>query len=212
MANDHISDVSITTENASLTFDSALMVTTSASSRVTSHPVESGADISDHVVKENIKITIKGVVTALAHKISQKDSAGNLVTETRNVNGFDIQFTRGLTTSITPSQARETIMEIREAVDKLATVVTPTAIYENMVITNITEPRDVSHGGALGGATASWEVSVDLEQLRIISSGTTQIPVASSKADKSEETDSKARSGQADRSTIQQTADSIFGR
>lgn len=189
----YISDVILRGPTTSVVFDTALTVTTGAASQVTSHPVESGSFISDHIVNEDITISIRGIISAIAHKIAMGNNS-------QYVSSQELKYKSGTFTAnlisadaLSPAEARARIFEMRDR-KELLTITTPTALYNNVVITRITEPRDSSHGGALGSDIASWEVVLDLKQVRVVGSGTSQVPVATTKSDKADAVDGSASS------------------
>lgn len=86
------------------------------SAEVTSHPIETGATISDHVITQPDKILLEGFITDTPVAIFAAQQG-------RTQNGFDI-----LNEAF---NAREPIQ-----------IVTGFGIYENMIITRLTLPRE----------------------------------------------------------------------
>ena len=140
------------------------------SARVTESPVESGANVADHVIQEADTLNIDGVITETPISFGEQGPQGDdgLVeipyasTGSRVMDGFE---------------ALRRLMERREPI----TVVTGLRTYTNMVLTNLNVPREPETGLAL-------RFSAELRQVRLVSSASIPpnkaAPKAKSKAQK----------------------------
>jgi len=92
------------------------------SSRVTNYPVEDGSSLSDHIINEPPVVTLEGIVTDTPLAI--------LTFFNRSVDAFN------------------RLIEIHEN-RELVTVVTGIKVYQNMAITVLDIPRDLTTGQSL---------------------------------------------------------------
>lgn len=110
------------------TIDAALSEEHAFDSEVTMFPVESGADITDHVRAQPITVTIEGVVS---------DTPIGLMRDVRNG-----------TTTLPSNDALAKLIEIRDAREPI-TVETTLRVYDNMVMTSLQVPQNSKIGDAL---------------------------------------------------------------
>lgn len=120
----------------SLTIDTVLSERHQADSTVTQQPVEEGSNIADHIVNEPETVVIEGIVSNTPITGGTRNAAQEVFNE---------------------------LYSLRDA-KEVVTVVTGLVVYENMVITNISIPRDRGTGGL---------VRFTVELTRIIKAGTT---------------------------------------
>lgn len=104
--------------------DAALSEEHTFDSEVTEHPVEKGADISDHVRARPIEVTIDGVVS---------DTPIGSLAQRR--------------TGVPSSDAFARLMQIRDAREPI-TIQTSLKTFENMILQSLSAPRDSSTGDA----------------------------------------------------------------
>lgn len=114
--------------------DATLAETHEYSSRVTEFPVENGTVISDYVINDPVKISITGIVS---------DSP--------------IRFLSLFNRS---SDAFNRLVRIHEQ-KEIITVVTGIKIYQNMVMTALSVPRDVDTGQSLSFAMDFQQIILD---------------------------------------------------
>lgn len=152
-----------------ISMDATTNVTPSFNSRITKHPVERQASMADHIVNENVTLTMSGYISnaplqGQVNKSSLVDSTTNLDPEAPT---YDAQ--RG-------KRAYNALLKLRT--DRIPfTVVTEMASYENCFFTSLTLPRDVSNSEGL-------QVEATIEQLRIVDTATTDVILSSVAADK----------------------------
>lgn len=148
-----------TTSIGTLKLDAALTETHTADVDVTDHPVEQGADISDHRRPKPRTLTIEGFVTNTPMPAETAESVQRgLVRNGQTVGTFQSRSTLEPTRS---GEAYETLLSFREG--DLLTVVTTMETLEDMAITALSVPRDAKTGQAL-------RFSVTLKQVIIVSS------------------------------------------
>lgn len=128
-------------------FDAALSETHVGNAEVTKHPVEVGADISDHVRRQPEQLTINGIVsnTPLVFFASLQES---------------------------PRRAEEAYGKLKELKDNgtVISVVTSLREYANMVITGFTVTRDAQNGQVLN-------CTLDLVEVLTAEVQTAEVPV-----------------------------------
>lgn len=196
-------------EARAMSFDAVMNSTYTAKSSVTSFPVETGVNVSDHITNHNEILTMKGIVVAEAHRLSttvdlkvREDRADPfsiipLLRDKRSNPQIEIvnrhvgttpdmpQVPTNLKSELlsTPTTAKSTLLEMRSESDVL-TVVAPDGIHTDMIITDVTFPREASHGGPLDSHNASLEVHMTLEHVRFVTSGTASVPKSQEIKDK----------------------------
>jgi len=101
--------------------------------RLTKHPIEKGADITDHAVVEPKRITLNGVVS---------DSPLGLAAFAQIIDNITGLFGSATSDNLTRSQAAyNTLLQAQESRVPL-TVQTKLKLYENMLITKIRTVQD----------------------------------------------------------------------
>ena len=122
------------------------------SADVTSNPVEDGAPVTDHVIEQADKLTIRGVVTDAPLNASSSIlgfiGGGSADNKTQTV--FDLL---------------DTLIKKREVL----TVYTKHKTYSDMVLTNVTIPRSASVGEAI-------EFRAEFIHIRKVATQTVDVP------------------------------------
>lgn len=127
-----------------LTFDCLESESVDLESEITDHPVEVGANITDHARNKPDRISIVGWISNTPLSTEQKQRAVEAL-------GITIQ-----TTSLEDApagvdgyaeNARSIIREIKEK-HEIVTVVTPSGVYSNMMLERATMPKDYETGDA----------------------------------------------------------------
>ena len=122
------------------------------SADVTSNPVEDGAPVTDHVIEQADKLTIRGVVTDAPLNASSSIlgfiGGGSADNKTQTV--FDLL---------------DTLIKKREVL----TVYTKHKTYDDMVLTNVTIPRSASVGEAV-------EFRAEFIHIRKVATQTVDVP------------------------------------
>lgn len=135
-------------------------ITESHSSEVTitDHPVERGANISDHSRPEPDKLTIEGLITNTPFNRTQRRRIVNAFGQ-----NFDSNTLRDQNQGV-PGYAEAAIAKLRALRKRgdLITVVTHIITYTNMVMTSLNIPRDRSTGDAVR-FTASFKQVIVVE-------------------------------------------------
>lgn len=131
-----------------LMFDAIITSTHESSLTVTKHPVQYGADISDHAIVNPARLTLSVAVSdAMGYISGPNQYPGN-----------------GMTKS---TKAFDTLLQFQRLRTPM-TVFTKLRKYENMVITNITAEDDYTTAHAL-------KATVELEQMMIVSVSETKV-------------------------------------
>jgi hypothetical protein len=110
-----------------LVLDASLSESHSFGSTVTRYPVEDGSLISDHTQLEPIELSMEGIVTNAS---------------------LDPLYQRLYSGTSRMHEAMRALLEIRQKRD-VVTINTGLAVYDMMVLTNITFPRDPQTGESL---------------------------------------------------------------
>lgn len=123
-----------------LVLDATTEVSPRYSNTVTSHPVETGSTITDHVFRNNTVISVRGVIA--------NDSLGNRFQDTYNENRIQT--------------VHDLLVQLRDEA-QLITVSSELKIFPNCVISGLTTPRTAQVGDTL-------EVDITLEQIQVTES------------------------------------------
>lgn len=151
-----------------LAIDCTVTETHTATSSVTSHPVESGSDITDHIRPEPLQLSITGIVsdTPIGSKqINRAISAG----------GTSIQIRQLETPTSATGFGRSAwakLDAIRTAAKPIK-VVTRDKTYESMALVSVSVPKEARTGGA-------FEFTAQFRQVRIVYNRSTRVVVAKS--------------------------------
>lgn len=121
---------------------------------VTDHPVEVGADVSDHARVKPIMLSVQGIISNTPVNRTQQ----RRVIQTQ---GFTIQSTavNGAPAGATgyAEAALERLTTLKEA-RQLVSVVTPSRVYKDMLLTSMKVPRDAKTGDAVRVALTFKEI------------------------------------------------------
>jgi hypothetical protein len=124
-----------------------------SSAKITDHPVEAGAQISDHVVPEQDSLELTARVTNTPI-VSQDETA-----------------------TLSPFRAEEAyrrLIELKNARETVS-VITSLREYENMIITSVGVSRNASSGNVLA-------LSISLRQIRTATSEIVTLPIPTGNA------------------------------
>jgi len=122
------------------------------SAEATSNPVETGAPVTDHVIDQADKLTIKGFVTDTPLTISQS--------------------VQGIVNSGQVGNRTQAVFDLLHQLIKLKepmTVYTKHRIYDDMVLTNVTIPRGAGVGEAI-------EFSAEFISIRKVATQMVDVP------------------------------------
>ena len=146
-----------------ITVDASVSEDHTASSTVTSNPVEEGANVADHVKLEPLRLSIQGVIsdTPLDFEILNSLAKGDF-------KGIAKNFTSGIS-AVLGGTSRSTeqylaLLELRKSREPFQ-VITGLKVYQNMILTNLTVNRTASTGKAI-------HFTAEMEEIRIVQSQT----------------------------------------
>ena len=122
------------------------------SARVTESPLESGANVADHVISEADTLNIDGVITETPVYFSKEPSPGS-------ADLVEVPYASSGSRVLDGYEALRRLMERRQTI----TVVTGLRTYQDMVMTNLNVPREPETGVAL-------RFSAELRQIRMVNS------------------------------------------
>lgn len=147
-------------QKQSLVFDACLSENHSASSTITSHPVESGANVTDHVHNNPDVVTITGLVTNTPIRFPEGlpavpvgQSFANLVNDVSN----DLS-----------KNAYDKLLALKNN-KSLIKIATTLRTYENMLIESFEVSRDKETADALA-------FTMRLQQVRFVKTNTIELP------------------------------------
>ena len=155
-------------------FDTAEAVVKNFPSKVTSHPVEKGSSITDHVVSEPRQVTVTGVISDASFLFAEDDP----FTEVRSL---DDGTTRRVPIAGRSLAALTELEQIRDNRERFQ-LETRDEVFTDMVFTAFTVPRDASTGDAA-------RVKFTAQQIETVQRRFATVPqaVASDDADKAAE-------------------------
>ena len=123
------------TKIGSVEFDAVITFTTINNSEITTHPIELGARISDHVIVEPLEIEIEGVFTNQPLTPPEAIQAG----VTSLLSG---------PLSTNPQARLDALIQLQRGYT-LIDVVSPYAVYSDFYINNISAPREAETGDGI---------------------------------------------------------------
>lgn len=149
------------------------------SSKVTSHPVEDGSEISDHVIKSPRVLTITGIISDNPFSVSSASTEGIDGVEGNVVgNGGKTEVSKRtskigspLLASLSPSsevKLSKTAMEIFESIYEeklLLTIITGLRTYSNMVMENFSVDRNSRTANSLSFSASFKEVFIAVSEV-----------------------------------------------
>lgn len=149
-----------------LALDCTVTETHTATSTVTEHPVESGANITDHIRPDPVQLSITGIV-------SDTPIGSRQVQRSIEVGGASVQVTQQEPPSSATGFGRAAwakLDAIRTAA-KPVKVVTRDKTYDSMALVSLSVPKESKTGGAL-------YFTAQFKQIRIVYNRTTKVVVA----------------------------------
>jgi hypothetical protein len=127
-------------DSLSIVLDASVTETHSSTAEITSHPVESGVNIVDHVRRQPDSITITGIVSNTPTRFPQGVVGVAAVRSVQNL-------IKGVTNDLAKT-AYEQLLELIEG-KQLVKIVTTLREYNDMLLENISVTRDVTYGDSL---------------------------------------------------------------
>jgi len=149
-----------------LALDCTVTETHTATSTVTEHPVESGANITDHIRPDPVQLSITGIV-------SDTPIGSRQVQRAVSVGGASVQVTQQEPPSSATGFGRAAwakLDSIRVSA-KPVKVVTRDKTYESMALVSLSVPKEAKTGGAL-------YFTAQFKQVRIVFNRSTKVVVA----------------------------------
>ena len=149
-----------------LALDCTVTETHTATSTVTEHPVESGANITDHIRPDPVQLSITGIV-------SDTPIGSKQVQRAVSVGGASVQVTQQEPPSSATGFGRAAwakLDSIRVSA-KPVKVVTRDKTYESMALVSLSVPKEAKTGGAL-------YFTAQFKQVRIVFNRSTKVVVA----------------------------------
>ncbi len=158
-------------------FDTAETVVKNFPNKVTTHPIEDGSPITDHVVSEPKKVSVSGVISDAAFLFREDDP----FTEIKTITVGDGQVTRRVPIAGRSDAALAELEAIRDN-REIFILQTRDEVFENMVFTAFDIPRDSGTGNAA-------RVRFTAQQIRTVQRRFATVPqaVAKDDADKASE-------------------------
>jgi hypothetical protein len=130
---------STTPQTVEVEFDATLREVPTYSATVTEHPVERGAPITDHVIPQNGRVQFEVVVTNTPSQLPSTHMGGVTARQENGVLKFSGQFNR----------VKSVHDEMVALVGKLCSFSNAIRDYEDMVISNLTAPREARDGRSI---------------------------------------------------------------
>jgi hypothetical protein len=155
-----------------LYFDAVTRRTDAKTARVSKHPVENGFIISDHVLVENTKLSVEGIISNANNSILNR--AVGIISDQES--------------------ARQFLNEVFNA-RKVVTLVTPEQAYDNLIITSLQFTKDKP-------TKQEIKFSLRLEEIRTVVSRTALVPSETVDKSVLEAVQNENKSGKASTSSI----------
>ena len=151
----------------SVLLDASVSEVHTSSANITSHPVERGANITDHVHRQPDTLTIQGIVSNTPTRFPQGTIGVALVRTVANlVNGVSNDLAK---------TAYEQLLQLVEG-KELIKIVTTLREYNDMLLENLTVTRDAENGDCLN-------FTVTARQVRLIKTSSVSASSITSPAD-----------------------------
>lgn len=135
-----MSTLIIRSNNNIIYFDTAETVVKNFPNKVTNHPIEDGSPITDHITSEPKKITVSGIISDASFFFAADDTFSKITTLA------DGQ-TRRVPVEGRAQKALDQLEQIRDN-REVFTLQTRNEIFDNMVFTSFSVPRDAQTGDA----------------------------------------------------------------
>ena len=181
-------------------FDTAESVVKDFPNKVTTHPIEDGSPITDHVVSEPRKITVTGVISDAAFQFNENDPFTELGPE---INGV----VRRVPIKGRSLAALNELQEIRDN-REIFQMETANEVFTDLVFTMFQIPRDASTGDAA-------RVKFTAQQISTVQRSFVTIPLAAvsdaDKAAENAETGKQSAEDASDASALLQGSQSLVG-
>lgn len=134
----------------------------------TSNPIENGSDITDHVIIEQDKITLNGYITNSSIDIDLASFIGGTIAAYTPFGAGSILSEALYKKPKKVLEAFQMLYKLKEAGEEVS-IVTTLKVYKDMVISNISIPREPSDGDAI-------EVKIELVHIQKVDVEMVEIP------------------------------------
>ena len=150
-----------------LVLDASVSETHSQEIEVTDHPVEQGANITDHRRRKPFVLTMEGIITNTPLPVESAAKS----TQTYDGKSWTSR------ASAVPGRAEDAYATLQALCDssKLLTITTALKVYPNMTLTSLSVPRDASTGQSL-------RFHATLREIRIVKNVTANIQAKTPRA------------------------------
>lgn len=132
-------------------FDAAESVVKDLPNKVTSHPIEDGSPITDHVISEPRKVSVTGIISDAAFQLQEDDRFSE-------ISGSDAGVARRVPVAGRSQQALNELEEIRDN-REVFQLETRNEVFEDMVFTGFQVPRDAQTGDAVRVKFTAQQIS-----------------------------------------------------
>lgn len=177
---------------------------------ITTHPVESGADMTDHARLKPVEVTITALMSETPVGLEQNRRAIRIAhTDTLSTRQFTVETTSAVAVprgSMAYVQATIAKLEAIKKAKQRFTLVTSIRRYENMMVASIVVPRDSKSGDAITFTAIFREVRT--ATIRTTDARIPKVVSAAKKADKGKQVATPAGK-QANQSIIVKNKDDI---
>lgn len=180
--------------------DCTVTETHTATATVTKHPVESGANITDHIRPEPVQLSVTGIV-------SDTPIGSKQIQRAIDAGGAKVQITESETPTSAVGFGRTAWakLEAIRVAAKPVKVTTRDRTYESMALTSLTVPKEAKNGGAL-------YFTAQFEQVRIVFNRTTKVVVSkASKSHKKQDTGKQPTAEETPAQTRSALSGDVFG-
>jgi len=135
-----MSTLIIRSNNNIIYFDTAETVVKNFPNKVTNHPIEDGSPITDHIISEPKKITVSGVISDASFFFPADDTFSKVSTLSDGTS-------KRVPVEGRAQKALDELEQIRDG-REVFTLQTRNEIFEQMVFTSFSVPRDANTGAA----------------------------------------------------------------
>ena len=135
-----MSTLIIRSNNNIIYFDTAETVVKNFPNKVTNHPIEDGSPVTDHIVSEPKKITVSGVISDASFFFAADDTFSKVSTLPDGTS-------KRVPVEGRAQKALDQLEQIRDG-REVFTLQTRNEIFEQMVFTSFSVPRDANTGDA----------------------------------------------------------------
>lgn len=159
-------------------FDAVVTETHTASAQITTHPVERGVNVADHVYCEPLHLSLEAIVsnTPLSTPATHSSGSRGEVQDTED-GASALQFSSKMARPI------DVWLDLKDAFEakRILTVVTAVGQYDDMVMVGLSSPREAGSGLRIGSGDGSevrvdkLTFSIEMQQIRVVNTREGQV-------------------------------------